>query len=32
MPSILRPDGKSLLWLAIGAFLLPRLVGRFTSA
>lgn len=26
MPSVLKPDMKSLVWLAIGAFLVPRLL------
>lgn len=27
MPAILRPDMKSLVWLAIGAFVVPRILG-----
>lgn len=26
MPSVLKPDMKSLVWLAIGAFIVPRLL------
>lgn len=29
MPAILRPDAKSLLWLAIGAFVVPMVLRRF---
>jgi hypothetical protein len=28
MPEILRPDMKSLLWLAIGAFVLPMVLKK----
>ena len=27
MPTVLRPDMKALVWLAIGAFVLPRVIG-----
>lgn len=27
MPDILKPDAKSLVWLAIGAFVLPRVLA-----
>lgn len=29
MPEILKPDTKSLVWLAIGAFVLPMILRRF---
>jgi hypothetical protein len=29
MPNILRPDLKSLVWLAIGAFVVPMALNRF---
>lgn len=28
MPSVLKPDMKSLVWLGIGAFLVPKLLRR----
>lgn len=28
MPRLLKPDMKSLVWLAIGAFLVPKLLSR----
>jgi hypothetical protein len=28
MPTILKPDMKSLVWLGIGAFLVPKLLRR----
>jgi hypothetical protein len=28
MPNVLRPDMKALVWLAIGAFLVPMVLGR----
>lgn len=28
MPSILKPDMKSLVWLGLGAFLVPKLLRR----
>lgn len=28
MPDILKPDMKALVWLAIGAFLVPMIIGR----
>lgn len=29
MPNVLRPDLKALVWLAIGAFVVPMVLGRF---
>lgn len=29
MPAILRPDMKSLVWLAIGAFVVPMVLRKF---
>jgi hypothetical protein len=29
MPAILKPDMKALVWLAIGAFLVPMVLSRF---
>jgi hypothetical protein len=29
MPAILKPDMKALVWLAIGAFVVPMVIGRF---
>lgn len=28
MPAVLKPDMKALVWLAIGAFLVPVVMGR----
>lgn len=28
MPSVLKPDLKAVVWLAIGAFLVPMVLGR----
>ncbi len=28
MPSILKPDAKSLLWLALGAVVLPKVLSK----
>jgi hypothetical protein len=29
MPEILRPDAKALLWMAMGVFLVPRVLTMF---
>lgn len=29
MPEILRPDAKALLWMAMGVFLVPRVMTMF---
>lgn len=29
MPEILRPDAKAVLWLAMGVFLVPRVLTMF---
>ena len=29
MPNVLRPDLKSFVWLAIGAFVVPMVLNRF---
>jgi hypothetical protein len=29
MPAILRPDLKALVWLAIGALVVPMVIGKF---
>jgi hypothetical protein len=29
MPNVLRPDLKALVWLAIGAFIVPMVMSRF---
>ena len=29
MPAILKPDMKALVWLAIGAFLVPMVMSKF---
>lgn len=31
MPSILKPDVKALLWLAVGAFVVPKLMAAVGS-
>jgi hypothetical protein len=31
MPSILKPDTKALVFLAIGYLVLPRLIGKFAA-
>jgi hypothetical protein len=31
MPQVLRPDLKAVVWLAIGAFVVPMILGRFTN-
>jgi hypothetical protein len=31
MPSVLKPDMKALVWLAIGAFVLPKVIAIATS-
>lgn len=31
MPNVLRPDLKALVWLAIGAFVVPIVMGKIGS-
>jgi hypothetical protein len=31
MPDLLKPDMKSLLWLALGMFVLPKVIGAVRS-